>query len=368
MKQRILISGGGVAGLSLANLINKSKFDVDIVEKGPSYMNMGFSIILWQTGHSILSKVIGSKQTANITSPLDSFSIWGGKKMKPLLTTATKKEAFSVHRKDLMDSLATATNKAKGVNVKFNTYIKEIRVTNGVNEVHFSNNSIATYDLVVLGDGVNSYLRDQFFEVYKHSGPYKIVYSWIEGKSGLEKEAVIGFMKNYVYLLQTVKDKTLLAYYSQADHADDTHFKQALQQKLIKTNNASFEYKEPETNFTATNIRVKKPFRNSIALIGDAYHGHTPTLALGTSMALEDSWELSRLLNNGPDDFSQSLTRYTKSRHKRINEAYDFQATVEKAAIGKSALKINATYVFALLGGKYMFEKWVRRLVSRKIE
>ncbi|MES2930820.1 MAG: hypothetical protein V4665_03505 [Patescibacteria group bacterium] len=48
-KKKILISGAGVAGILCALLLDKEKYNINLIERAPSFRNIGFSITLWKT-------------------------------------------------------------------------------------------------------------------------------------------------------------------------------------------------------------------------------------------------------------------------------------------------------------------------------
>src|SRR5690348_6614057 len=54
---RVLIVGGGIAGLTLAAFLERSAIDYEIVEKSPSWDIPGFSLGMWSNGRHILQKL-----------------------------------------------------------------------------------------------------------------------------------------------------------------------------------------------------------------------------------------------------------------------------------------------------------------------
>ncbi len=51
---RILIIGGGIAGLTLAGLLLKRGFNPKLIERTPQYSKVGYVIVLWPSGSRIL--------------------------------------------------------------------------------------------------------------------------------------------------------------------------------------------------------------------------------------------------------------------------------------------------------------------------
>ncbi len=53
---KILISGGGIAGITLAYFLQKNH-DVTIVEKAPEWRTIGYGVGIWRNGLAILEKM-----------------------------------------------------------------------------------------------------------------------------------------------------------------------------------------------------------------------------------------------------------------------------------------------------------------------
>ena len=51
---KILIIGGGVAGLTLAGLLQRRGFSPRLVERAPQYGKVGYVIVIWPSGSRVL--------------------------------------------------------------------------------------------------------------------------------------------------------------------------------------------------------------------------------------------------------------------------------------------------------------------------
>ncbi len=54
---KVLIEGGGIAGLTLASFLEKQGIDCVIVEKSETFHHLGFGIAIWDMGLKILKKL-----------------------------------------------------------------------------------------------------------------------------------------------------------------------------------------------------------------------------------------------------------------------------------------------------------------------
>ena len=73
-KKRILIVGGGLAGLALYAALDKGRYDVTIAEKRPWLGNLGFGILLFPVGLNALRRLgIGQDIVARHGTPYSEF-------------------------------------------------------------------------------------------------------------------------------------------------------------------------------------------------------------------------------------------------------------------------------------------------------
>jgi len=357
-KLKVLISGGGPAGLSAAISLDKTKYDVTVVERGPTFMNMGFSIILWHAGLDVLQKILGTTHIQGLW-PLNTFSIYGGENIELLQSANTSGIGYSIERKVLIDHLSKKFIDTCGKNaIHFNTFIKDMSFEGEQLNVRFNDASTENYDILIAADGMHSFARMGYFDAKLETKPYKITYSWIKPGSNLKDEALVGFMKDYTYLIQTVNNKALLAYYNHADQQDNQIFLQNIKHYMESARGGTFEL-ETDTahNFMSEVLHVQQPYNRNIVLVGDAYHGHPPTLGMGTSMAIEDSYELAHQLNTiDTSDFSmpqleQAFADYAKIRHEDIRKTYDTQDRIEALIVSGNSEKIALAEMMLKYGG-----------------
>lgn len=369
-KIKILISGAGPAGLAIGSLLDRNKYEVTLVERGPKFMSMGFSIVLWKAGYDIMRKILN---TSNIKGlyPLDVVGLYAGHKMHLVETMDTKGISYSIKREILVEQLANAYISRRGKNsVIFNAFIKDLTYVEDKAEVELSNGMRETYDLVIAADGMHSVLRSTFFKTELITKPYKITYCWIKHGAKLKDEAILGFMESCIYLIQTVGEDTLLTYCNKGDESVNDTFYERLS-VMIKDKSGGVLDLDHETmqNFTSEELSVKDAFDRRLVLIGDAYHGHTPTLAMGTSMALEDAATLADIINSIPhaeydDLITGKLKDYATKRESRIRKVYATQDLIENIVDTKSSGKLVIAEYLIKFGGWSIVEPLMRQIFS----
>lgn len=80
MKKRILISGGGIAGLTAANLLQKQGHQIIVVDKANEFTQAGFLLSLKSFGVKIMEELGLGQQLLDASSPSDymDFLDWDG--------------------------------------------------------------------------------------------------------------------------------------------------------------------------------------------------------------------------------------------------------------------------------------------------
>ena len=369
-KKKILISGAGPAGLSAAILLDKSKYNVTVVERGPDFMNMGFSIILWHAGLETLTKILDTKKVDNLW-PLDTFKIYGGEDVELLQSSDTTGIGFSIERKHLMQQLSERFLQICGEqNIRFSTSVTATTFDDDRVKVTFSDGTKDRYDVLIAADGMHSYVRMGNFTTELETKPYKIAYGWIKPGSRLKNEAIVGFMKNYTFLIQTVDDKALLAYYNNSETHNNEEFLATIKKHIESERNGAFTFDtKTAQNFISEKLKVKIPYNKNIVLIGDAYHGHPPTLGMGTSAALEDAYELIQNLNAiGDGTFTKecedAFAQYASVRHKDIIKTYATQDFIETMLVTDEPMRVAISKMIIKYGGWTFIEPLLRSIFS----
>ena len=170
MKNRnILISGAGIAGLTLAYWLQKWGFSPTIIEKRPDFHDRGYMIDFYGSGFDVIQKMglVEKLQERSNQYPVKKL-IFVDRNAKPHATLDVEKmrelldhKYFPILRGDLESVIYDSV---KGdVPFRFNTSITRIdNQPDGV-VVEFSNGESQQYDLVIGADGIHSNVRKQLW-------------------------------------------------------------------------------------------------------------------------------------------------------------------------------------------------------------
>src|SRR6185503_13448055 len=174
---RVLIVGGGVAGLTLAALLEQRGFAPVVVEKATEYVDEGHSIGLWPAGSRILkglklfrklcdtgvecSRYIIANEAGDT---LHSFSF------DPL--TRHYGPLVDVSRLQLIELLRSAVDDRR---IRFGVTVRRISETLDGVAAEFDDGSAGVFDVIIGCDGIGSSVRQLTF------GDVPVEYSGVAG-------------------------------------------------------------------------------------------------------------------------------------------------------------------------------------------
>lgn len=372
MRKKVLISGAGVAGLATALQLDTEKYDIHLVERADEFLSAGYAIILWKSGYDVLNHLLEHQEMPFI-EPIEKAYFYGRSSLEHLHTTDSRGLIHSVNRSDLIDHLsAEYSDKIGQQKIAFKSQIKHIEQNETICRVQFDNSEIEEFDLVILADGMHSQMRDSKFITKHKEYPYKINYQWIELDGDVEGEVDYGFTENFAYLLYTAGSRAVLGIYDITGKTPRSEIEERIASTLADRTKVKFLH-ETATDFTVEEIAVDRAYDSKIILVGDAYHGHSPTIGFGTSAALEDgitlAIELNKIGSNSSlEELDQTLKKYENIRNARIQRIYRFSAVMEKLIISDSKMHVAIVTELLKLGAWMPFEDWFMRLLSSKIE
>ncbi len=348
--EKILIIGGGIAGLTAMNRLEAIGFSPILAEKARSIRTDGTGILLGINAISILTKMgLADKlvQNAIKLSAMVGLDEKGGKIAANDLAYIEEKSSFGTYailRDTLTKILLESVNQANIITGK-----KVVHVANEENgvKVSFEDGEIRTYDLVVGADGIHSIARKSLFGDIPLRDAKQGCWRFITEKpQGFTQNAIfeymgvgkrVGYMptdgaKLYVYVLLD-SDKF--------DKNDIPNHTQLLEQfkfgglwKIVSpaiTDESKCVFNEIKD---LSEIYITK---GRVVLIGDAAHAITPNMGQGAAMGMEDADVLAEILSE-KEEIKKSLAKFEKRRYKRVKMIRDKSYILGKMAQSNSRI------------------------------
>jgi 2-polyprenyl-6-methoxyphenol hydroxylase-like FAD-dependent oxidoreductase len=331
---RVLIVGGGVAGMSCAIQMRQAGLHVDLLEIDPNWRIYG-------AGITITGPTLRALRTLGVLEQVVAVgATWQGAKVHDKLGTLLEDVTFpplseglpttgGVMR-PLLHKVLSAKTLAVGTNVRLGTTLVELLEKPTHAEVILSDGTRADYDLVVAADGIFSKLRERVFPeaarpVFTGQVVYRVVaerppgfdrsyfYMGEEGKVGFNP---VSPTHMYMFLLHSVtgdprvepREQPQRLYEAMAGYGGIVP---EIRETVLTANAHTVNYRPLEV------LLHPAPWHSGhVVLIGDAAHATTPHLASGAGMAIEDGIVLAEELRQA-QPLEQALARFMSRRFER---------------------------------------------------
>jgi len=335
--RRVLIVGGGIAGMSLAVALQDSDIRADIVEANAHWTALGMGISL--TGPTcralkslgLLDRCVAAGFGVTRIGRIDpdAFEVtYIGE--APRLAGAAHPASLGIMRPAFHRILVEASRDA-GASVRLGVSVTRLEQTPQMVHATFTDGSIKSYDLVVGADGIHSVVRRIVWgteitpwftgqSVWRITVPRQPEVEAIVTVQG-GRNANIGFNpvsteQMYVFIVQNTPDKVRLP--------DDPSAAAALAQQQLEGYGGLVA--RAREQITADSQVVMRPiesilvpspwYRGRVLLIGDAAHATTPHTASGAGLAIEDAVVLGELLRRATP-LAQVLEEFMARRYER---------------------------------------------------
>jgi len=335
---RIVIAGGGVAGLSLALALRRQGIDYVVLEQAPRFEAVGAGIQLSPNATRALNHLgVLDRLRQDVVRPgRHRFVAWDDG--RPLLTTPlgmTVEEAFGspyfhAHRADLLAAILAEI----GEDPRIRTGVSVAETVQSADEAWaiLSDGGRVAGDILVAADGVRSRIRESLFE--PEAPRFSGCMAWrglTDGdaarKLGYEQDSYIWMGPERSVVIYYVSGGRLLNWIGIGPSDGDTRESWTTQGT---TQQALEEYAGWHPMITGLIEASEPPFKwalfdrkpldrwidGRIALIGDAAHAMLPYHAQGAAQSIEDAWVLARRLALAPD-IASALESYAALRMER---------------------------------------------------
>ncbi|MDM5315144.1 FAD-dependent monooxygenase [Fictibacillus sp. b24] len=335
---KVIVSGGGLGGLSVANTLQQVGMDVSVYERAAELKEMGAGIVLAANAMKALDKLGIGEQVRRIGSSVKKAEIrtWDGKLLVDLPVHIQAKRygtySYLIHRADLQSILY---QNLKPDTVFLGRKLVHNEQDNSKIRAIFENKEVVEGDFLIGADGVHSQLRKSLigstplrysgFTAFRGISHFEDERFPIETGGGFEAWGPgkrFGYShlgKGRIFWFAAINTPlgTLKATENKKTTALE-HFK-----GWWGPIEAVIESTE-ETNILTHEIFDRKPIKSwsqgRATLLGDAAHPMLPNLGQGGAQAVEDALVLSRCLVNHPEDIQQALRMYEKIRIPRTTQ------------------------------------------------
>lgn len=339
---RVLISGAGVAGPTLAWFLAKTGASITVVEKSEAILPHGQNVDLKGAAITVIKKMglLDRVRQSNTTEkgaqfvdskgePYASFPVKEG-------FSASLSSEFEILRGDLAAILYEASREYPSVKYLFGTTIKEvISNDNKTVRVKFSHGGVEDFDLLVAADGQWSKVRQQCFPTegvnVVDKGMYAVYWTVPRLPSDNDWWNIYVALRSRIITLRPDPYGTIRAMFTRMPCTQDEEIAwlgaskngKRAQQELLRKDFADAGWQShrllneienaPDFYFQVLQqIQMSKWSKSRVVCVGDAAYAPSPVAGGGTSLAIIGAYilagELSKL--DGKEHPSKALEAY----------------------------------------------------------
>ncbi|SJX60242.1 uncharacterized protein SRS1_11556 [Sporisorium reilianum f. sp. reilianum] len=377
---RVIISGAGIAGPSLAWFLSRAGAQVTVIEKAPAMLTQGQNIDVHGTALNIMHKMglLSALRSRNTTEKGTCFVDARGRVIASMPvhgSAASPTSEFEICRGDLAEILYDAARDLPNVEFMFGTTIASV-LENSEERVRVQLSTGAQHecDVLVAADGQWSRLRREVFGEQAVTVVDKncfCIYATVpreqedsdywEIYQALRSRGVATRPDNHGTTRASLTVMPLTAAKKHAWSAAARSHDRALQMQLLRAELGDLKWKTPrllqqmeaadDLYFQAIQqIRMPKWHKQRVICLGDTAYAPTPFTGMGTSLAINGAYLLAGHLSQLP-----------RGTHPaQAFEAYDaqFRPFVEK-------IQQVPWFVPGIAHPRYAWSRWLfRRLIS----
>jgi 2-polyprenyl-6-methoxyphenol hydroxylase-like FAD-dependent oxidoreductase len=328
--ERILIVGGGIAGLTLATALHQHGFSAELIERSPTWQAVGAGIAVQPNGMRILHALgIGAAvehagaairhwdfcdQQGEVLSETDLDALWGD--VGPFI---------GIERVKLHQALLAA---AAGVPSGLGLSVTSLAQADDRVSVGFSDGSTGRYDLVVGADGIASSVRALTLSAAPPVSAGQMAWRSLAPirPRGLTKlQFLLGdgcffglcpVGNGHTYGFGNVTEPRVY---------DAVHGRlERLRERFAAFGGTVQDYlaalaSDEQIHCSAIEwVEQDEWYTGRVVLIGDAAHASSPMMGQGGCLAMEDAYVLAEVLRSAAS-VESALETYVSRRKARVN-------------------------------------------------
>jgi 2-polyprenyl-6-methoxyphenol hydroxylase-like FAD-dependent oxidoreductase len=341
----ILISGAGIAGLTLATVLKEQGCDLAVVERDKALRSEGYMMDFFGSGWDVAERMGLVPQLRAIRYPIDALQFVDGNghvyASVPISRVSRALDGNYVYlRRSDLERILYDRARVAGVEISFGREIAALDDTGRAVHVTFDDGSSGDFALVFGADGVHSGVWRLVFgaesQFARFLGGYVAAYHLDDPRFQLGRALKLCEETNRVAAFYPLDATRLAATY--AFRQDETHvppqerlafvrqeFKGAgwITEKMLN----AYQGAEPIYFDSLTQIIMPQWSKGRAALVGDACGCLTLLAGQGSHMAMAGAFVIARELARHDGDYEKAFAAYEAKLKPEVTERQDDAAS-----------------------------------------
>ena len=319
---KILICGGGIAGLAAMIALREAGHDLQLVERAPVWQTTGAGLHLPGNAPPLLDALGIRTAVEQAAASFDRLTYCRADGQS-LFSLNVRKQGWpdfmALSRQAFHDILLS---RLEGAAMQTGCAAEQV---NADGHVVFSDGRTDDFDLVVVAEGISAPTRHAIFGAeHRPVDTGFRCWRWVCDPGFAEKSPQFIMGRGVVVLLMPLEQGKSYVFVSVYDPAGEfinlstaqleqllAQFSPALSHGLLDRLAGQDNHEAPLQQMVMDSWAKKR-----VVLIGDAAHGTLPTLAQGATQAMKDAVVLARVLDKSGDDkqLSDALAQFQTIR------------------------------------------------------
>lgn len=344
MALKVMVAGGGIAGLTAALACIKAGFDVQVFERAEALSEIGAGIQIGPNAARVLNAIGVGDALAEVSSVPDYQEMRLGQINQNIFRSklgrhATEKYGapyYLVHRADFINVLGDALLERAPGSLKLGQSVSGYENSGNGVTLKFTDGTHVHGDVLIGADGIHSTLRSEMFGPEKPRFTGNVVWRAMLPATDTLRRRIpnsmciwVGPEKHCVtYWLRGGETLNFVGAVERDGWTRESWVEPGPKEDFVadfggwcEPISAVVEAAEDCTRWALFDRDPMPAWTDGkVALIGDACHPMLPFLAQGAAMGIEDAWVIARALAAAGDDIPSALLRYKETRHPRTSK------------------------------------------------
>jgi 2-polyprenyl-6-methoxyphenol hydroxylase-like FAD-dependent oxidoreductase len=323
---RVLVSGGGIGGLTAAIALTQRGIAVDLVERGATWETRGAGITINPNGDRVFRDLGLDNEVADAGFRIERLQLMdaaGGSIGEfPFGPWPGVGGAIAIHRDALQRVLVKAASRASLMLGRTVTHVDDggsaVRVT-------FDDGSLAQYDVLVVAEGIRSTTRAAIFGPVHVRSVGQMYWRTAVPERLVDVLTMVADEGRFVSVIPLDDTWTYIAVQTHSEPISVASSERIVSMRAATAGMAGpvsagidalrsddDVFVGPAEEVTDVHWR-----RSRVVLIGDAAHALSPAFGQGANLALEDAYVLAEELAS-TDDIDHALDAFVARRESRV--------------------------------------------------